>query len=264
MGNYTFKGCTNLSEVIFEKRNDEQKLKIGSSVFEGCNSLDHIDYYGTEDDWNEIDKSKSSLPNPLSIEKNANYIRIKYKADKVCECFDGSILMNDNTVITTDNTKIEKVIEVIPQNSSTDVEINLRGLNPQESENFDGINFGCQCKFDLSLKDGKEISESNPAVIRFKKDFIGYKLDSIAIVHFNSITKKNDIYRASKKDEKYRVYDDGDYWKITVYSLSPFATGDKDQVLPADTEFFNCSFTPVPLVITPCKISVIIRVAFSS
>ena len=131
----------------------------------------------------------------------------------------GGVLTADNSYKTPEKKTVNKVIDVRCDNSS--VNFNLRSLTPQQNTNFDGINFGCQCKFDLTLTDGELISAENPTVIRFKKDFIGYDRDSIVIFHYPS-SGNRESFTAKKTDPKFRIYDDGDYWKITVTSLSPF------------------------------------------
>ncbi len=76
---YTFNGCEKLEEVVFERRNDEQKLTIGKNAFANCDSLGYADFYGEKSQWDSYTISDTKISNPLRIENYGDSIRLMFK-----------------------------------------------------------------------------------------------------------------------------------------------------------------------------------------
>ncbi len=195
----------------------ESVVSIGLRAFYECSSLTDVYYSCSEKQWHiMIEEYNEPLFNA------AIHYNFAGQKDIVYESPEGVALYDDGSAKMPGGRIVEKAVE-IKADGGNNVKFNLTQLTPQQDEGFGAIDYGCVCKFDLSLADpdSAEISEDNPADIFIKKEFIGYSIGSIVIFHYPQ-SGGRESFTATKNDPKFRIYDDGEYWKITVTSLSPF------------------------------------------
>ncbi len=217
IGNWAFYQCEELTSVTIP----DSVISIGYNAFDYCSKISDVYYTGSKEQWNAIqvgDFNGSILTASIHF-NSAGPVNDK---EPVYESPEGVALYDDYSAKMPDGRIVEKAVE-IKADGGNNVKFNLTQLTPQQDEGFGGIKYSCSCKFDLSLADpgAADISETNPATIRFKKDFIGRDIRNIVIFHYPAHGGR-ESFTAAKNDPRFRITDDGEYWKITVTSLSPF------------------------------------------
>lgn len=70
IGSYALRGCTSLNKVIIKNN----VKSIGKYAFAVCSKLNSIDFYGTEDEWNKIEKDVNWSGNNLYSSIKVNII----------------------------------------------------------------------------------------------------------------------------------------------------------------------------------------------